>query len=107
MLPAARGTCSGAPDWRSSALVMMTVRGVLSSWEASATNCFCWAQARSTGPTAQRARSRLMPRKAMKLTAPTSREVPSRFFRVVRSLEMPAKMKRTSPGRAARQKRRP
>ena len=37
----------------------ITVRGVFSSWEASATNCCCWFQARCTGPRAQRENRRL------------------------------------------------
>ena len=58
-------------------LARMTVRGVLSSWEASATNCRCRSQARSTGRSAQAERNRLMTKNAVSPPIPTSSEVSS------------------------------
>ena len=93
MLPAnrSRSVSEQSGDLSSSALVVMTVSGVFSSWEASATNCRCCSHARSTGRTAQRARAKLMPRKTRKLMMPTRAEVRMRLFTVACSLEVSAK----------------
>ena len=64
------------------ALLRITVRGVLSSWEASATNCRCCAQAFSTGRTAQPASRMLRARNTRKLAAPMARQFSRRLWRV-------------------------
>ena len=86
----------------SSAVVEITVRGVLSSWEASATNCRCCCHTCSTGRTAQRERATLMPRKQRKLSAPMARQLFTRLFRVARSLEMSAKTRQRFRGESER-----
>lgn len=53
-------------------LASITVSGVLSSCEASATKRRCCAQARSTGRSARRERNRLMRKNAARLDTPTS-----------------------------------
>ena len=76
--------------WASSVFVMITVSGVFSSCEASATNCRCCIHAVSTGLTAHRESRMLMPRNTRKLSAPMKPQVPSRAFSVARSLEISA-----------------
>ena len=86
----------------SSALVIITVSGVFSSWEAAATNSRCSSQARSTGRTAQRERAALMPRKARKPSTPISTHVRLSPESVARSLDMSAKTMTLRPGKSAR-----
>ena len=86
----------------SSALVMMTVSGVLSSCEAAATKSFCSRQAFSTGRTAQRERATLSARKARKPSAPMTAQVRTRPASVACSLDMSAKTMTWRPGRSAR-----
>ena len=86
---------------------MMTVRGVFSSWEASATNCRCCCHAVSTGFTAHRASSQLMSRNTAKHSAPIRRQVSMRLDSVACSLDMSAKAMRSPWGVTLRQYRRP
>ena len=102
-----RSAASPSASARSWALLSMTVSGVLSSCEASATNSRCRSQARATGPTAQRAKSRLRPRKARKARAPMNRQFSTRFSMTLRSLDMSAKTRYSVPRVQTRQKRRP
>ena len=54
-------------------LARMTVSGVLSSCEASATNCRCCAQLRSTGRTTHADKKKLMRNNAISPAAPSCR----------------------------------
>ena len=78
------GLCS------SSALVVMTVSGVFSSWEAAATNCRCRCQATSTGLTAHRESRMLISKNTKKLMPPRMRQVVRRLSMVAISLEISA-----------------
>ena len=77
-------------------LARITVRGVFSSWEASATNCRCCRHDFSMGRSAHRARNRLMPKKASKPKNPTSAEASRREVRLSISLVRSAKAMRLS-----------
>ena len=103
MRAAAERMCSVCGELSaSSALVIMTVSGVLSSCEAAATKSFCSLQARSTGRTAQRERAMLGARKAAKPSAPMTAQVRVSPARVARSLEMSAKTTQSRPGSSMR-----
>ena len=52
----------------------MTVNGVFSSWDASATNCSCCSHACSTGFTVKRASHKLIKKNARKLSIPLTAE---------------------------------
>ena len=60
---------------RMDVLARMTVSGVLSSWDASATNRCCWSHARATGPSAQREKNTLMTRNTARAPTPTAASV--------------------------------
>ncbi len=53
-------------------LARMTVSGVFSSWEASAMNCCCWAQACCTGRSAQREKTRFSRNSSARAPSPTA-----------------------------------
>ena len=72
----------------------MTVRGVFSSCEASATNCRCWSHALATGRTSQRASSRLMTKNTARAAALAMASVRMRLCSVVVSAEVSAKTTR-------------
>ena len=57
---------------RMALLARMTVSGVFSSWDASAMNCCCWAQARCTGRSAQREKTRFSRNSRPKAPRPTA-----------------------------------
>ena len=105
MFSLSRERSAGSPSASPSswALLSITVSGVLSSCEASATNCLCRSQASSTGRTAQRASSRLTTRKAVKLSAPMSRLFFTRLAMTLRSLDMSAKTMYCVPRAQTRQ----
>ena len=78
-------------------LARITVRGVFSSWEASATNCRCWVQALSTGFRDSRARNRLMAKNTARAAPPMSRELTISRPREARSQLRSEKAMRTRP----------
>ena len=89
------------PDCRSSVSVRITVRGVLSSWEASDTNCLCCSQACSTGCTAQRASRMLTIRNSTRPAKPISRQFVSRWLMTRVSLEVSEKTMVVCPSRVS------
>ena len=86
-----RACSSYSGSCKSSALVRITVRGVFSSWEASATNCRCWFHAVSTGFTAHLANRKDSPRNTAKLSTPMITQVFVRLRMVVSSLDISTK----------------
>ena len=71
--------CTVSSLWvrRMSRFARITVMGVFSSWEASATKRFCWSQAFSTGLRAHRASQKLRRKKR----ANAARRTPARESR--------------------------
>ena len=91
---------------KSSALVIITVRGVFSSWEASATNCFCCCQACSTGRTIHRASATAMPRNTTSPSTPRAAQVLARLPSVAFSMVISANTRVSDTGVRTRRKRR-
>ena len=65
-------------DMRIDVFARMTVSGVFSSCEASATNCRCCSHARFTGRRAQREKNTLITKKIASATTPTPARVSAR-----------------------------
>ena len=97
---------SPCADCRSSAFVRMTESGVLSSCDASATNCFCCCHASSTGRTAHLASSTLSAKNTARLPRPMRTLVRMRLLSVACSALVSAKTYFSPSGVTALKKRR-